>query len=381
MKNVAIICEYNLFHKGHMYQIEKIREKYPDSCIISLMSGNYVQRGDMAILPKNVRASAACECGADVVLELPYPYSGGTAEYFARGAVSVLNSLHDIDELCFGSETDNLNQLQIIAERTLSKEYSNLLELYSNQYKSTNVSFNRIRQNVYEELFNESFIPKSNDILAVEYLKALSDSDIKPFQIKRTYDFTATRTRKNFNKLENEVPIQAYKIFEPHKNPVKMTNIEKYIFGYFRTCDPNELSEYADVTDGIGYLLVNSANDSVTLDEFVNLCKNKKYSTAKLRRIILNCMLKTTEPMLKAKPLYTNLLAFNDIGRKFLSLQRKSDIVIITKPADYKKYPQIIKQYEHSINADKLYTLAMNPPQKSDFFIKLSPIYKSEVLK
>ena len=383
MKNVAIICEYNLFHNGHLNQINKIKEKHPDSCVIALMSGNFVQRGELAILPKNIRAEAACQSGADLVLELPYPYSGGSAEYFATGAVSILNDLIGVDELCFGSENDNLPYLQTIADRLLSNEFSNKLETLRANYKSSNLSFNIIRQNVYEELYGEQFITKPNDILAVEYIKALKllNSVILPFQIKRTYDYSATRTRKNFNLLENEVPKSALNIFENYKNPVTIHNIEKYILGYFRSCNVNNLSQYADVTDGIEYLLYNSANKATSYDEFFRLCKNKKYSDAKIRRIILNCVLKTTESMLKEKPLYTNVLAFDDIGREFLSKQRKSPIKIITKSADYKKYPEIIGQYEHSVNADKLYTLAMNPPQSSDYFIKLSPYKKSEVEK
>ena len=383
MKNVAIICEYNLFHNGHLNQINKIREKHNNSCVIALMSGNFVQRGEPAILPKNIRAAAACESGADLVLELPYPYSGGSAEYFAMGAVSILNDLIGVDELCFGSENDNLPHLQQIANRLFSPEFSNKLENSREKLKSSNVAYNIIRQNVYEELYSEPFITKPNDILAVEYLKALKllNSAILPFQIKRTYDFSATRTRKNFNSLENEVPKSALNIFYKHKTPVTINNIEKYILGYFRTCNVNDLLQYADVTDGIEYLLYNSANKATSYDDLFRLCKNKKYSDAKIRRIILNCVLHTTESMLKDKPLYTNVLAFNDVGREFLSKQRKSPIKIITKPADYKKHPEIIGQYEHSVNADKLYTLAMNPPQPSDYFIKLSPYKKSEVEK
>ena len=382
MKNVAIICEYNLFHNGHMYQIKKIRERYPESCVIALMSGNYVQRGDLAILPKNIRAKAACECNADLVLELPYPISGGTAEYFARGAVSILNDLDGIDEICFGSESGNLSNLNKTAERLISDEFSNKLENARKKLKSSNIPFNIIRQNVYEELYGERFITKPNDILAAEYLKALklSDSGIIPFQIKREYNYSATETRKyflgnDFNILENEVPKSAFNIYAESPNPVKIQNIEKFILGYFRQCDPNMLLQYADVTDGIENLLCNAADKSISYIEFFNKCKNKKYSDAKIRRIILNCVLKTTESMLKEKPLYTNVLASNSIGRDFLRSQRKADIkiAIITKSADYKKHTEITKQYERSINADKLYTLAMNPPQSSDYFIKLSP--------
>lgn len=385
IKNVAIICEYNLFHNGHAYQINKIRQKYENSCIIALMSGNYVQRGDLAILPKNIRAMSACEYGADVVLELPYPYSGGTAEYFARGAVSILSGLTGVDEVCFGSESDNLSYLQNVTDRLMSDEFSNKLETFRKEMISTNTSFNKIRQDLYEKMYHEPFITKPNDILAVEYLKALKtyNSTILPFQITRKYDYSATKTRKyfhagDFNKLENEVPDSIYKIYKLAMNAVKIHNIEKYVIAYFRTNNPIDFKQYADVTDGIEYLLYNSANKAVTFDEFFKMCRTKKYSDAKIRRVILNCMLKTTEEMLKSTPLYTNVLAFNEVGRKFLSNQRKSDVKIITKPADYKKHPNIISQYEHSIAADKIYTLAMEPAQPSDYFIKLSPYIKSE---
>lgn len=385
IKNVAIICEYNLFHNGHAYQINKIRQKYENSCIIALMSGNYVQRGDLAVLPKNIRAAAACEYGVDIVLELPYPYSGGTAEYFARGAVSILNGFTGVDELCFGSESDNLYYLHKVMDRLLSDEFSNKLKITQKKFISTNMSFNKIRQDLYEEMYREPFITKPNDILAVEYLKALKayNSTILPFQITRKSDYSATKSRKyfharDFNKLKNEVPDSIYKMYESTINPVKIHNIEKFVLAYFRTNNPKDFCQYADVTDGIEYLLYNSANRAVTFNKFFNMCRTKKYSDAKIRRVILNCMLKTTEEMLKSTPLYTNILAFNEVGRNFLANQRKSDVKIITKPADYKKHSNIISQYEHSITADKIYTLAMEPSQSSDYFIKLSPYIKNE---
>ncbi|MCL2518353.1 MAG: nucleotidyltransferase family protein [Oscillospiraceae bacterium] len=342
MKNVAIICEYNLFHKGHKYQIEQIRDNFNNCCVIALMSGNFVQRGDVAVLDKYVRAKTACENGVDIVFELPYPYSGGSAEYFARGAVTILNKLNNIDILCFGSESGDLDQLELMAER---------LSEFKNIKPYENISYIKQMQNLYEQTYNEPFVTKPNDILGVEYLKALKNSKIEPFVIKRLPNYSATITRKLFWE-------------QPYGNPAKLNNVEKYILMYLRSIG---------ATEGLEYLIKNSGNESVTLDELYKLCANKKYTNAKIRRTILNILLNTTEQMLKAEPTFVNLLAANDVGRKYL--KNNFDIYIITKPAHYKNLTDT-KQYEHSINADKFYTMAMANPQKADYFLKQKPFIK-----
>ena len=393
MKNIAIICEYNLFHNGHLKQINKIREKFGECRIISLMSGNFVQRGEAALFPKDIRATTACLHGADLVLELPYPYSGGSAEYFAVGAIKILNKLHRIDELCFGSETDDLQYIYNAAENLTSEKFSAVLSENQRRYKSTNKSFNKLREETYKELFHENIVIKPNDILAVEYIKALkiTNSKIKPFQIKRASEWSASAARKfltedNYAQLKSIVPDKAYEIYinESKKFLTQLKNIEKYILGYFRSCKPENLI-YADVTDGIERRLINAAENAVTLEKFYNLCYNKKYSNSKIKRIILNCLLNTTEEMLKSDPLYTNALAFNDKGAEFLrNIKTGSEIAVITKPGHYKKHGEkIIGQYEHALKADKLYTLAMKNPEKANYFIKKKPYinYQSKGIK
>lgn len=123
MIKIAIIAEYNPFHNGHKYQIECVRREFPQACIIALMSGNFVQRGEGAILPKYLRAEIAVKCGVNAVLELPYPYSSGNAEYFARGAIEILNSL-GVDYLCFGSECGDVDTLMNAVRRLLSDDNS-----------------------------------------------------------------------------------------------------------------------------------------------------------------------------------------------------------------------------------------------------------------
>jgi predicted nucleotidyltransferase len=380
--NISIICEYNPFHKGHLRQINAIRELYGDSVIVSLMSGNFVQRGDIALFPKNVRAESAVASGADLVLELPYPYSSGSAEYFARAAVSILNDMKTIDCLCFGSECGNLEHLDTIAERLLSADFTDKLNALLTAHRSDNVSFNKVRENLYKSTYNADFVIMPNDILAVEYLKALKilGGKIKPLIIKRIGGYSASRSRDayncgNYDLFREMIPAEAVKIYETNTNTASLDNLERYILTTFRQMPVERLREFADITDGMDYRIKKAAANATSLDMFLDSCKTKKYSNSKIHRMILNCLLNTTEKMLKAKPLYTNILALNNKGAAFLKTVKTSDISLITKPSYYNRCSHdVILQYSHALNADTLYTAALNNLQSADYFMKMSPV-------
>ena len=174
MQVSAIICEYNPFHTGHKYQIDSIRENIEDVAIVCVMSGDFVQRGDVAIIDKHTRAKIAVENGADLVLQLPAFFSTQVAEIFARGGVSLINSLGCVDFLCFGSESGDIEKLYERANSDTDKELLRQSLKAGNSFASSYFT-------------SESMINMSNDILATEYIRALKNfkSKTRPFSIKR----------------------------------------------------------------------------------------------------------------------------------------------------------------------------------------------------
>ena len=191
MKTVLIISEYNPFHLGHKYQIDDIRKTYgEDTNIIALMSGSFTQRGETAISDKFTRAKCATLAGVNLVLLLPFPYCASSAEFFARAGVSIANSLGIVDVLAFGSECGDLELLSEVAKNFLSDEFLDKLEFIKNDESYKTLGYPKICEMIYLELFgkkiDENFF-SSNNILAIEYLKALAatKSKIIPYTTKR----------------------------------------------------------------------------------------------------------------------------------------------------------------------------------------------------
>lgn len=323
MKKVGIICEYNPFHSGHEYQIAKIREHYPDSAVIALMSGNYVQRGDIAVLPKYYRARAALLCGVDLVLELPYPFSGAGAQIFARAGVHILDSI-GTDVICFGSESGDVGMLKKQSENIMSVDFETELRKALTAFRNSSVSYAAVRSGVYEKLFNSPILQQPNDILAVEYLIALkkSSSAMEPFVVGRKSGFSATAARKayidrNYDVLRTLVPEKSFEILKDTK-PVKLESMEKAILARFRTARKNDFDGICDSTPDMINRMLESARLSSDITDFFRLCATKKYTNARIRRAAISCMLGTQREMLALPPLFTRLLAANKTGRRLL---------------------------------------------------------------
>jgi len=387
MKIVAIICEYNLFHNGHLYQIQKIKERYDDAVIVALMSGNFVQRGEPALIGKYERAAAAVKCGVDLVLELPFPYACASAEFFARGAVSLLNKLGGVELLCFGSESGDLANLMKIRDRIDSKNFTSALEQRIADERNTPVSFIKLKRELYLEMYGDELPEGANDTLGVEYLRAMNavGADFSPFVIKREPGFTATETRtayrkKQFFVLPTLMPNEAYNHIINAQNHADITRLESAILNFFRMAKPSSLSKYAEITDGLGHRLCECALSATTASEFFSMCATKKYTDAKIRRAVLSCMIGITKENLKEEPAFTYLLAANDNGTAVLRhFKKRKTAEIITKPAHAVRLPKAAAaQCALSERADRLYTLCMYPRMSADFFIKAAPTIFTE---
>ncbi|MHB1151724.1 MAG: nucleotidyltransferase family protein [Eubacteriales bacterium] len=379
MKSIAIICEYNLFHNGHLRQINMIRDKFSESddesTVISLMSGNWVQRGGPAVLPAHIRAEAAVKCGTDLVLELPYPWSGGSAEYFARGAVDILNAIGGIDFLCFGSESGDLDVLNRAAGNTLSDEYVSAFNEVKKLRRSGIISEIILRGEVYFKIFGEKLPVLPNDILGLEYIRALriTGSKIKPFAVKRQGTETATESRAAFGSGNQErlrmiVPPKAYEIYMNHEAS-HFDSLGSAIIAGLRLANRDDLSSFEGITGGLDRRLCDCAARSVTLKELFEMTATKRYTNARLRRTVMNCMLSVKGEYLKENPRFTRLLAANKKGTDFLRRNGGNGLIVLTKPSHHKRYEDdavLTAQIQRRYKAEALYSLTRGESAEED---------------
>ncbi len=392
-KTVGIICEYNPFHSGHRYQIEEMRALGFDR-VVCVMSGNTVQRGEFAITDKYTRAEMAVRGGADLVLELPCPYSASSAEFFALAGVRILESA-GVDAICFGSECGDMDKLKKAAEICESDDF---IEQYKDNISSGMGSVKAYFE-TYKNITNEELPGGANDILGIAYLRALKkeNSKIEPIVLKRKgSDYrdesieklnehpSATMLRNHLiensfdDKFKEIVPKETFealkKAVDSGKAPVKMSNIDSVIIALLRLFDPSNLKNIADVGGGLGEKILSVSHGVTTYQELVSYVAGKHYTEARVRRAILNILLGISLDDLKAYPAYTIVLGFNSKGRELLSeLRKKEKMPFITKPADASETERQTILNRH---ADSLFTLAIPTKTTSGEYIKNHPFIK-----
>lgn len=358
MKIAAIICEYDPFHRGHKHQIELIREQFgSDTTIISLMSGSVVQRGRLSVYPKHLRAEAALRCGSDLVLELPCPYCCSSAEFFATGAVSLLNSLGCIDVLAFGSESGDIKALDRASDIMLSDEFISAIKTDG---KNGHI---KTAEEIFHLLGGKEFPSNPNDILGIEYISALKKvkSKIVPFTYKRQNGWSATHSRRLLSDggdLSEMIPDEAINVF----GNTSITNTDIYssvALHVLRNSSEGYLTSFFGMNGGVAGLIKRKADDVTSVDELISTCTTKAYTSARIRRAILSSVLMITEENVRSAPTYTSLLGANAKGREFLNkIKKTTSLSIVTKPADALSLPLHIKeQFEISLRADRLMSL------------------------
>ncbi|NCB33517.1 MAG: hypothetical protein EOM64_06500 [Erysipelotrichia bacterium] len=320
----GITAEYNPFHSGHAWQISEARRLSGCDVMISVMSGNFVQRGEPAVIDKWKRAETACRNGIDLVLELPYYYAVQSAARFAHGAVSILK-LAGCNCISFGSECANLENLQEIAETPINPDHLH-------QSMDTGMSFPR----AYSLLTSEM---RPNDILAVAYLKEIVGTDIRPIVIPRTTSYLdteihgnnasamAVRTalRKN-QPISDVTPMAA--VLEQCFHPW-MELYWPYLRTMLLTTSPERLSEFFLFSEGIENHLIEHAKTADTWQEFLNGCTNWRYTSSRIRRTVLSAMNQFTKKEAEHLPQIDCLrvLACSSTGRKYLHDMRKNESV------------------------------------------------------
>ena len=376
-KTIGIVAEYNPFHNGHAYQINQIKNMFPESVIISVMSGNLVQRGEFALFSKYERAKTAVLNGVDVVFELLPIYSSAPANLFAAAAVYVMHMLGGIDYICFGSECGDLELLDFAAEKTESDKFKTKLREYIKTNK--NIGYPKSVSKTFKNLYANTnpdvidIFSGSNNILAVEYIKALKalKSEIKPMTIRRLISDKSTVSAsyiRNFlhknpetpERLSTYMPENAYTIFADLIKSDKFAdtnNISSALISHINRLNPEEITKYAEISGGMEHKIKKAAEQSFDYNTLIRSLEAKHNTSSSVRRMILNVFFEITRDMQKKPPEYTNLLAANQKGRQFLnSIRKSSQIKIITKPAHINTL-NILDNI--NIFADNVYKLAL----------------------
>ena len=348
MKTVGIICEYNPLHLGHKKQIDAIRRQFgPETAVVCLMSGNFVQRGLPAIIDKSLRAEAAVRCGADLVLELPLEYALSSAEGFASGGVSILGKF--CDGLCFGAETANKQLLLDTAAALLNEQLPPLLK----EELEKGMSFPAARQASLNRMGLEGkLLETPNNILAVEYCKAIlsQNSSMQPLPIHRGGSYhdelpdddnpSATAVRKlmlQSKDFKSLVPAPAWEIFADAALHTIHAG-ERAILAKLRTMTDAAFEALPYGSEGLWRKFMHACREEASLDGIIAATKSKRYTRTRIDRMIMCAFLGLTETDLSSEAPYTRVLALNDRGRAVLRQARKTGTFLNAgeqDPCDY----------------------------------------------
>ena len=334
MKTVGVICEYNPFHTGHRKQLDMIRAHFNEEVgIVCLMSGNFVQRGAPAVYHKSLRAQAALLCGADLVLELPTIYALSSAEGFAAGGVRILSGF--CDYLCFGSETGTAESLMETAKNLLKPEFSAALK----EQLATGCSFPAARAAALKQLgVSRILLEKPNDILAVEYCKAIlqQESGMMPLVIRREgnyHDETAQTQNPSATGIRNLIAAaQDFSPYVPESVLALYTSAQEHtikageraILAKLRSMTDSEFEALPYGSEGLWRKLMHASRCCASLNEIADAVKSKRYTRTRIDRMILCAYLGIDQKTLAQTAPYTRVLGFNKYGQGILKSARSS---------------------------------------------------------
>lgn len=396
---VGIIAEYNPFHNGHYYHMQKAKQEANADYCIAVISGNFTQRGDVSIVNKWAKAYMAICGGADLVIELPTIYSVSSAENFANGAIKILDSLKIVDSFAFGAEANDLATLNNIAN-VLNEEPKGYTNILNHELKK-GISYPAARENAIMMYLNDikryaNVMGNPNNILAVEYLKALKNqkSKLTPIMIKRQKVYynehrivdgyaSATGIRellknKEYSDVSKVVPRSTYQILGQQANNGRMIlSLERYqkeIIYALRKMTVEEIAELPDVSEGLENSIKNAANNCNNLTELINGIKSKRYTQTRIQRILIYALLGINKKMMEnSKKIipYTRILGFNSKGKMLISeiMNKNPKINMITsvkKYMDQNKNKQLAEMLNVDIFATDVYTLGYDYDSKAN---------------
>ncbi len=328
MKTCGIIAEYNPFHNGHKFQIEETKKRYGATHIVAVMSGNFTQRGDIAIYDKYKRAEIALKNGVDLVIELPVAYALASAEQFALGAVSLLQDLGCVDMLSFGSECGDIELLHETAGAVLYAQQHEDFFRFMRAGDTLPVALQKTIEKYYEDEIIET-LTEPNNTLAVEYLKAMDELGclFEPVTIGRTgtpHDSdevsgniaSASKIRKMIMAGEDVSALVPEAIGGEYAD---LRNLETAILAKIRMMSKKEIERVPNVLMGLENRIYKAARVATNLGELCALIKTKRYTMARIRRIVLACFLDIRKSDIKKNPSYIHVLGMNGKGREILA--------------------------------------------------------------
>ena len=368
MDIVGIICEYNPFHNGHIYHLEKVKELFPNSLVILVMSGNFTQRGIPSILDKWDKTEIALKYGIDLVIELPFVFATQSADIFAKGSISLLKELK-VNYLVFGSEENNIEKLERLADISLSNDYQKEIK----KFLDTGINYPTALNKALES-FTDFKIETPNDLLGLSYIKEIKkqSANIKPICIKRTNNYhdeslnnisSATSIRLAVSKkidISNSVPIDTLELI----NRQKFIQDDYFPFLKYKINSTDDLSIYQTVDEGIESRIKKYINESKTWEELVQNIKNKRYTYNKINRMLTHILCNFTKE--KAKKWqdieYIRILGFNKKGQEYLNkIKNDTKFPIVTT---FSKCNSEMLEYEKTITT--IYASVLNEEDKND---------------
>ena len=417
MKIVGLITEYNPFHNGHLYHIEEAKRITGSDTAVVVMSGDYVQRGTPAFMPKRLRAEIALRCGAGAVFELPVCYATGSAEYFALGAVSLLDRLGIVDCICFGSECDDLKAMQEAADILLEEPegYQELLR----QYLKEGRSFPAARQSALSDHMGDSsaarILRDPNNILGIEYLKALkkTGSSMVPYTILRqgagyhdkgldqqyssasairsllAWSGSALHTEQTagtfdntpfsniLDDLENQVPPSCLAMLKDHHRvhyPVYQNDFSLLLKYKLLNKQPERLLRYMDVSEELANRICARLDDFFNFKQFSELLKTRELTRSRIDRALLHIMLGTKKKNVQeyidgGLHFYARLLGFRkDKSRLLTEISKKSSLPLLARLSESSSLSETGRRMlRHDILASNLYTSVVTDKFKTAF--------------
>ncbi len=347
----GIVCEYNPFHKGHLYHIRKTKEAGADF-IVCAMSGNFVQRGECAYADKWTRAEAAVLCGADVVIDLPVPWACASAENFAKGSVGLLSDF-GIDMLSFGSECEDAELLKRCADALDDEKVASLLKVKM----STGLSYPAALCEAVGELYGErekEVLSSPNSTLATEYIRALNkiSSDVRLLPVKRkgsghdseeiignTASASKIRSFESFSEAVNYMPEKVCELigeaFNEGNGPYMVKTGERAVLSVLREMKKEEYSFYVTDSSGLANRIYDAVQTADSLESLYEKAKSKNYTLSRIRREVINLFLKIPSDMSKEKVPYMRILAVSNRGITLLGKAKtNSTVPVITRHSE-----------------------------------------------
>ncbi|MCD8356912.1 MAG: nucleotidyltransferase family protein [Clostridia bacterium] len=380
MKICAIISEYNPFHAGHLLQIQKIRKKMPDCLIVSIMSGNYVQRGEPALWDKYFRAACAVRAGGpDLVLELPLTAALSSAEGFAQGGVQLVASIGCVTHLSFGCETGTEENLLTLASLLESDAFAGLLR----QRLANGISYAQAAEQAVSTLHPDlaPLLRSPNDMLAVQYCRALQKNcpRIQPIAVRRigaAHDGTpvgdipsASYIRSLFHDNRNEeafalLPKQYRKSCYTARRH-SWSNLEAAVLPYLRRISPAYIASLPNVSEGLENRFHTACQNAGNLSELWENARSRRHPLSRIRRLTLCAYLGITQELASLPPSYATVLAMDTEGQKILKEMKKTcTLPVIIKPAQARSLTG---------NAEKLWKLTLSADDQ--YYFPLSAGY------